>query len=347
MEQVLFDEILILSVEENPHVYDKRRASCKDEKMKENTWLSIAASLNTDHPKTGKAPVTLVSYITRLKPTKNLLLLSTQHNDRKVDESTEKKKTDVNLYYNETKGGIDSIDQMTRHHSVKRGTRRWPLSIFFILIDIACLNGGTIFMKNNPDWNKKKHNVRRLYMLELGQQLVKPVVEERAKNIIGSQKPIISAIGSVLGKTFPSTSVVVPSGASYSRGRCHLCLKTKSSKRENDKSVYSLLQVLTKLADALRKLKSIVYEEVHGTADNGSNRRIDIIAISESLSQGMIIDPTIRFETYIGQPEDGLHGNEQADMAAKEATRLPIQDMDIATWNSDIATHLKTKLNDL
>ncbi|KAJ4448872.1 hypothetical protein ANN_00263 [Periplaneta americana] len=49
MEQVLFDEILILSVEENPHVYDKRRGSYKDEKMKENTWLSIAASLNTDH----------------------------------------------------------------------------------------------------------------------------------------------------------------------------------------------------------------------------------------------------------------------------------------------------------
>ncbi|KAJ4430211.1 hypothetical protein ANN_22422 [Periplaneta americana] len=48
MEQVLFDEILIFSVEENPHVYDKRRASYKDEKMKENTWLSIAASLNTD-----------------------------------------------------------------------------------------------------------------------------------------------------------------------------------------------------------------------------------------------------------------------------------------------------------
>ncbi|KAJ4452304.1 hypothetical protein ANN_03824 [Periplaneta americana] len=48
MEQVLFDEILILSVEENPHVYDKRRASYKDEKMKENMWLSIAASLNTD-----------------------------------------------------------------------------------------------------------------------------------------------------------------------------------------------------------------------------------------------------------------------------------------------------------
>ncbi|KAJ4427614.1 hypothetical protein ANN_25262 [Periplaneta americana] len=54
MEQVLFDEILILSVEENPHFYDKRRASYKDEKMKENTWRSIAASLNTDRDNTGE-----------------------------------------------------------------------------------------------------------------------------------------------------------------------------------------------------------------------------------------------------------------------------------------------------
>ncbi|KAJ4427484.1 hypothetical protein ANN_25132 [Periplaneta americana] len=67
----------------------------------------------------------------------------------------------------------------------------------------------------------------------------------------------------------------------------------------------------TKLANALRKLKYTIYEEVHGTADNGSNRQIDIIAISKSLSQGMIIDPTIRFETYKGQPED-IHEEKRA-----------------------------------
>ncbi|KAJ4438029.1 hypothetical protein ANN_13968 [Periplaneta americana] len=75
-----------------------------------------------------------------------------------------------------------------------------------------------------------------------------------------------------------------------------------------EKSFSELIR--TKLADALRKLKYTVYEEVHGTADNGSNRRIDIIAISESLSQGMIIDP-IRFETYKGQPED-VHEEKRA-----------------------------------
>ncbi|KAJ4446865.1 hypothetical protein ANN_13565 [Periplaneta americana] len=65
------------------------------EELKKTQGRELYSSrfLFTD-PKTGKAPVTLVSYITRLKPTKNLLLLSTQHHDRKVDESTEKKKTD-------------------------------------------------------------------------------------------------------------------------------------------------------------------------------------------------------------------------------------------------------------
>ncbi|KAJ4438728.1 hypothetical protein ANN_14677 [Periplaneta americana] len=125
-----------------------------------------------------------------------------------------KKKTDVNLYYNETKGGIDSIDQITRHHSMKRGTRRWPLCIFFTLIDIASLNGGTIFMKNNPDWNKKKHNV---------------------------SKPIISAIESVLGKTLPSTSVAVPWCIVFT-GKMSSLLEDKSSKREKDKMRKSYIE---------------------------------------------------------------------------------------------------------
>lgn len=80
-------------------------------------------------PATKKPPVTLVSYITKEKPKKNLLMLSTQHRDNAV-QVDEKKKSDINLYYNATKGGVDSIDQMARAYSVKRGTRRWPLSMF-------------------------------------------------------------------------------------------------------------------------------------------------------------------------------------------------------------------------
>lgn len=231
------------------------------EELKKTQGRELYSSkfLFTD-PKSGNAPVTLVSYITSLKPARNLLLLSTQHNDNKVDESTVKKKTHINLFYNDTKGGIDTIDQMTRHHSVKRGTRRWPLSIFFTLIDIACLNASTIFMKKNPEWNKKKHNVRRLYLLELGQQLVRPIVEERSRNLTGLQKPIVSAMESVLGKTLPSTTAVVPPSVPYTRGRCHHCLKTKYSKKEKDKmsKVSTICCRCTKYVCSTHSTKTII-----------------------------------------------------------------------------------------
>ncbi|KAJ9583579.1 hypothetical protein L9F63_022075 [Diploptera punctata] len=51
-------------------------------------------------------------------------------------------------------------------------------------------------------------------------------------------------------------------------------------------------------------IRNMMAEEVHGLATNGSNRRIDIIAFRPSSKIGMILDPTIRFETHSGQPEE-------------------------------------------
>ena len=42
-------------------------------------------------PSTGKPPVTLASYITKDRPKKNLLMLSTQHNDAEIETDTPKK----------------------------------------------------------------------------------------------------------------------------------------------------------------------------------------------------------------------------------------------------------------
>ena len=51
-----------------------------------------------------------------------------------------KKKPETILYYNSTKYGIDVIDQMARKYSVKSATRRWPIAIFYNIIDIALIN---------------------------------------------------------------------------------------------------------------------------------------------------------------------------------------------------------------
>jgi len=58
------------------------------------------------------------------------------------------------------------------------------------------------------------------------------------------------------------------------------------------------------IADSLRNCGLEVYEEVHGLANDGSSRRIDIIAINRKSNSGTIIDPTIRVETHLSQPEE-------------------------------------------
>ena len=68
-------------------------------------------------------PKTLVSYVP--KRNKAVLLLSTLHNDDKVDEKTQK--PEIITDYNKTKGGVDTVDQLCKTYTVKRSTRRWPM----------------------------------------------------------------------------------------------------------------------------------------------------------------------------------------------------------------------------
>lgn len=174
----------------------------------------------------------LVSYITKEKPKKNLLMLSTQHRDAAVQVDG-KKKSDINLYYNATKGGVDSIDQMARVYSVKRGTRRWPLSMFYSLIDIVAINSYALFKLNMPTWNQNKSNARKLYLQELGLQLVKPYVEERSKDLRGLQRPIVSAIQQITGKT-QAAKKMKRAEEPVRKARCYVCMKEGSTQRERE-----------------------------------------------------------------------------------------------------------------
>lgn len=79
--------------------------------------------------------LTLVSYIT--KPRKFVILLSSTHHEHEIANENEKFKPDIILAYNKTKSGVDVLDKLVREYSCKRNTRRWPLRLFFNLIDIA------------------------------------------------------------------------------------------------------------------------------------------------------------------------------------------------------------------
>ena len=96
--------------------------------------------------------MTLVSHVP--KKNKAVILLSTMHHSSKIDEET--KKSEINLYYNSTKGGVDTFDQMCHAFSTKRKTRRWPVAQFYNLIDA---------------WNKSySGNRRKLFLKELARE---------------------------------------------------------------------------------------------------------------------------------------------------------------------------------
>ncbi|UYV74118.1 hypothetical protein LAZ67_11002171 [Cordylochernes scorpioides] len=93
--------------------------------------------------------VSLVSYVPKMG--KRVILLSTMHSTATIDEETnEKKKPEMITFYSMTKGGMNLLDQKTSLYSVGRRTKRWPLCIFFELLNIAGVNSKLILMGINP-----------------------------------------------------------------------------------------------------------------------------------------------------------------------------------------------------
>ena len=88
------------------------------------------------------------------------------HNVDRVDEKDLKKRPEAILFYDETKGGVDTADEMLRGYSTKAASRRFPLAAFFNLLDIVCLDAYVICKDVGIE------NVsRRCFLPQLGEAL--------------------------------------------------------------------------------------------------------------------------------------------------------------------------------
>ena len=83
--------------------------------------------------------VTITKY--QFKKSQFVNRLSSLHPSAVIfSEKTLKKKPETVLFYNETKVGVDVFDQISRCYSVKSGSRRWPIHVFYNVIDMAFIN---------------------------------------------------------------------------------------------------------------------------------------------------------------------------------------------------------------
>jgi len=117
--------------------------------------------------------ITLTSYVP--KKGKAVCLISSMHTDSNIIEN-EKRKPEIILYYNKNKSGVDTFDQMVSNYSVRRKTKRWPLSVFYCMVDIASINAFILFnIKSQILIN------RREFIQSLIKSLVMPQTVSRLK----------------------------------------------------------------------------------------------------------------------------------------------------------------------
>lgn len=70
------------------------------------------------------------------EPNKAVVLVSSFHHSGDISGEEHRKPTII-MDYNKCKGGVDTLDQLVRHYTCKRKTKRWPLAVFCDLLDIA------------------------------------------------------------------------------------------------------------------------------------------------------------------------------------------------------------------
>jgi len=92
---------------------------------------------------------------------KTVVVLSTLHKGAAC-QTDGKKKPEAVLYYNENKCGVDMLDSMCRQMSTKAGCRRWPLAVFWNILDIAGINAWILFRKTTNSQTSRRQFLRQL-----------------------------------------------------------------------------------------------------------------------------------------------------------------------------------------
>ncbi|GBP76150.1 hypothetical protein EVAR_56022_1 [Eumeta japonica] len=52
----------------------------------------------------------------------------------------DRQKPEITTYYNRTKNGVDLVDKMCSLHDILRNSRRWPVTVFYDLLNLSALN---------------------------------------------------------------------------------------------------------------------------------------------------------------------------------------------------------------
>ena len=120
------------------------------------------------------------------KPNKSVTLLSSQHHAEVIDDNG---KPEIINFYNSTKAGVDTPDQLVRLYTVLRKTRRWPLTIFFNVLDVASYNAFVLYTSKYPEfYHEFKNRSGRKFICDLVDEIKDSFLESSEESLPPQQK---------------------------------------------------------------------------------------------------------------------------------------------------------------
>ena len=94
------------------------------------------------------------------------------HLPSKIASNSAEKKSEVILYYNSTKSGVDTLDRIVRRYTSKRMTRRWPVALFYNMIDVSAVNAFVTGQQLQGENSSKVSNKKmRNFLIQLEKEL--------------------------------------------------------------------------------------------------------------------------------------------------------------------------------
>ena len=148
--------------------------------------------------------------------------MSTLHHDKHIpDEDNPAHKPEIILHYNITKSGVDNLDHLCMLYSCKRAIRRWPMILFFDMLDIAAVAALVVWFYKFPDWYGHQTHRRRMYLKELGYELTQQCINQRLLNPRAIQKGVktgLKTLGYEIEAQLPPTLQEPPR-----KRRCYMC----------------------------------------------------------------------------------------------------------------------------
>nr|XP_023668632.1 piggyBac transposable element-derived protein 1-like [Paramormyrops kingsleyae] len=169
--------------------------------------------------------VSLTIYTPKKK--KTVCLLSSLHRDVTIGDCRKRKPNTINDY-NHMKCGVDVLDQMARMYSVRAPTRRWPVAVFYNMLDLAAANAYILY-KACTGWKGK----RRLFLSLLAKELCCQFMQQKEME---AERKAAAAFASVVAGPIQTTQCQVQESCNRNRSRfiCATCQKFTCAKCRED-----------------------------------------------------------------------------------------------------------------